>query len=63
MTYYVPSVRDVLFACFWLSVIDCLERLVSEMTCYVPSVRDVLFACFWLSVPVQSIAWKDSSLK
>ena len=21
-----------------------------------------LFPCFWLSVPVQSIAWKDSSL-
>jgi len=26
-------------------------------------VSGVLFACFWLSVPVQLIAWKDSSLK
>ena len=23
----------------------------------------VLFLCFWLSIPVQSIAWKDSSSK
>jgi len=22
-----------------------------------------MFDCFWLSVPVQLIAWKDSSLK
>ena len=26
-------------------------------------VCSVLFLCFWLSVPVQSIAWKNSSLK
>ena len=27
------------------------------------AVCGVLFPCFWLSVPVQSIAWKDSSVK
>ena len=28
---------------------------------YVSGVCSVVFYCFWLSVPVQLIAWKDSS--
>ena len=31
--------------------------------CLVSGVCIVLFLCLWLSVPVQSIAWKDSSIR
>ena len=43
--------------------VDCSARAVSLFIFCVSGVCSVLFHCFWLSVPVQSIAWKDSSLK
>ena len=39
-----------------------LTRTGFSFVC-VSGVCSVLFPCFWLSVPVQSIAWKDSSFR
>ena len=44
----------------------CCPPVDSLSTCglfCVSGVCSVVFDCFWLSVPVQLIAWKDSSLK
>ena len=40
-----------------------LARAVFLFLFCVSGVCSVVFDCFWLSVPVQLIAWKDSSLK
>ena len=40
-----------------------LVRAVISVCYFVFLVYAVFFSCFWLSVPVQLIAWKDSSPK